>query len=613
MIWFRSTFFNSNKKLLSLLFFCVFLNKNTLAQNKNLDSLKHTLSSKKHLSTDSSTVKLLLEIANLASDINLDTTALYLQKASTVLQKLKWPRGLVLYHRVAGHYYFRAGLYDKALEEMQYALKMATNLNDQLLIASLNLKIGAVLNYSYRFTDALNYLEKSSKIFFNLGNKTQYAVTQSNIGATYIKMAKYRLAINILNNAMKIIESSKDENNMKDSRIVAGNNLLAVAYLNEGLFDSSEICKKRCIALGEKTLNHHNLFDLYHEHALFYKKNKKYEKSISYAKKSLQKASFLNSIEKKSSSLKIIYENFSTLKMKDSALYYLEKHKFLEDSIQRQNVLKQIAALKNTQEEEKQQLKIQELEISSLEKSKSILYIIILFSTLSVVFFIVTGMRLNKQNTLLKTKNQEITEAMLKGQSIERKRVAADLHDNLGSTLSALWMSLESIDKSKMDEKEIEVHELLKENLENAYNDVRLLSHNMLPEEFEKQGLEYVIRNFIKKMNKISKVKFELDIKNELGRLNHKIEFELYSVCLELVNNILKHAYATEVKIELYRSAEKIFMLISDNGRGIKDFSNEGKGTQNIKARLETVGGIWKRENLEGRGLKNEIVVEIKT
>ncbi len=194
---------------------------------------------------------------------------------------------------------------------------------------------------------------------------------------------------------------------------------------------------------------------------------------------------------------------------------------------------------------------------------------------------------------ILCAKNKEISEALLKGQTTERQRVALDLHDNLGSTLSALWLSVDTIDKSKMNEEEREIHQNLRENLEKAYNDVRLLSHNLLPEEFEKQGLSTILQGFVRKMNKNSKIKSDLKISENFGRVNNKIEFELYSICLELVNDIIKHSKATEAKIRLSRNEKQIKFVVSDNGIGVFKNDSDGKGMKNIKARVESLNGLW--------------------
>ncbi len=214
-----------------------------------------------------------------------------------------------------------------------------------------------------------------------------------------------------------------------------------------------------------------------------------------------------------------------------------------------------------------------------------------------------------KQETLQKL-NSELQAALLKGQTIERHRVAADLHDNLGSTLSALWLSVDTIDKSKMNDEEKAIHQNLRENLEKAYNDVRLLSHNLLPEEFEKQGLKTILQGFIRKMNKNSTINFNLKIDQDFGRVDNKIEFELYSICLELVNNIMKHSKASEAKISLSRTEKQISLIVSDNGIGVFKNDSDGKGMKNVKARVESLNGKWELMNVENQGVINIITVD---
>ena len=158
--------------------------------------------------------------------------------------------------------------------------------------------------------------------------------------------------------------------------------------------------------------------------------------------------------------------------------------------------------------------------------------------------------------------------------------------------------------------------------LDTAYNEIRLLSHNLLPEEFEKQGLAEALRYFVRKINQTKTIQFDLSIDPNLGRLSPKIEFELYSICLELINNILKHSKATEAKIELLkltpplgRSAvaggEPLTLIISDNGRGFFDNESDGKGIKNVKARIESLNGTWHIQNLPDGGMSSEIVVPI--
>ncbi len=217
----------------------------------------------------------------------------------------------------------------------------------------------------------------------------------------------------------------------------------------------------------------------------------------------------------------------------------------------------------------------------------------------------------SEKQDALKKQNIELQAALLQGQTIERKRVAADLHDNLGSTLSALWLSVDMIDKSKMNEEETAIHQNLRQNLEKAYNDVRLLSHNLLPEELEKQGLSAALHYFIRKINQNSSIKFYLQIDERLGKLDKKIEFELYSICLELVNNIIKHSKATKAKIEISKTENQIKLTVEDNGIGIFENNSNGKGMKNVRARVESLNGTWNLVSTENKGVRSEVLIPI--
>ena len=215
-----------------------------------------------------------------------------------------------------------------------------------------------------------------------------------------------------------------------------------------------------------------------------------------------------------------------------------------------------------------------------------------------------------KQNTLLK-QNAELQAALLQGQTIERKRVAADLHDSLGSTMSSLIYTVNAIDTNNLDHDEKNVYRHLKQMLDTAYNEIRLLSHNLLPEEFEKQGLNEALRHFVRKINQTKTIQFDLAIDPQLGRLSPKIEFELYSISLELINNILKHAHATKASVDLAREQNQVKLFIADNGRGFFDNESDGKGMKNVKARVESLNGTWQYNSKQNIGTSSAISIPI--
>lgn len=197
---------------------------------------------------------------------------------------------------------------------------------------------------------------------------------------------------------------------------------------------------------------------------------------------------------------------------------------------------------------------------------------------------------LEKANHQLLTKNREIEEALLRGQTLERKRVAADLHDNLGGILSAIKMSLSALNASRLNEREQHIYENLMHMTREAYAEVRYLSHNLQPEELEKQGLAKALMRLIDKLNNNQLVNFRLDVAS-LPALDKNTEFQLYSICLELSNNILKHANATEAEIAFRQIGSELTMIVRDNGKGMTSTDSSGMGLNNIQSRTESMNG----------------------
>ena len=198
---------------------------------------------------------------------------------------------------------------------------------------------------------------------------------------------------------------------------------------------------------------------------------------------------------------------------------------------------------------------------------------------------------LSEANKELIKKNFEITEALFKGQTIERKRVAAELHDNLGSTLSAIKWRLGALDEGNLNLKEQEIYQGIKAMMANAYDDVRNISHNLMPAEFEKYGIEGALRKVIKEINENGKIKFTYHTEGDLCKIDKKIGLELYSIAMELITNILKHSNANSGSVTLFKINGIINLTISDNGIGIKNLNKNGNGLGNIKNRINTLKG----------------------
>ena len=332
---------------------------------------------------------------------------------------------------------------------------------------------------------------------------------------------------------------------------------------------------------------------------LYFKNTKKAEQ---YALVMYRNATEMKSSKKILEAETLLYQVYKAAHNPKMTLYHLERAKMLGDSI---------ATVTSKQAIEELQLKYNTERIQSdnqrFQQARTQKFLLAGIGLL--VLFSLFAFWSNRQ--LLK-KNRAITTAHLQGQTTERQRVAADLHDNLGTTLSSLQWSLSAIDPGKLSAPEQAVWATLRQQVGQAYTDVRLLSHNLLPDELAKQGLPTALHILVTKLNLNKVIHFSLDLPPDPIRYGLQTEFELYSICLELCTNILRHAQATHAQIALCTQKNRIHLTVSDNGLGLSKDKSEGRGLQNIRARAEGLGGHWSLESEPGQGVLHHITVPLR-
>ncbi len=259
--------------------------------------------------------------------------------------------------------------------------------------------------------------------------------------------------------------------------------------------------------------------------------------------------------------------------------------------------------MKNSTESQQRNQEIKQLKINELaktlllenEKQKTLLLIVLLVSALSILAVGYSVFLRNKNKELI-NKNNEIQEALLKGQTIERKRVASELHDNVGSLLSAVRVSLLTLNRQKLPKHDQEVFAQIQSMVEGACKEVRLISHNLLPEELEKYGLQTALEKMFERLNFSTRIEFTLNAKGlkEMEEskviINRKASFHIYSICLELINNILKHSQASDAALTFRKNGEMIELFMRDNGMGLSQEQQEN-GFKNIRERVEALKG----------------------
>lgn len=574
---------------------------------------KYDSLSKLNRSYANDTLRLMTLDSIMGLTVKMKSTELY-ATYKKIAYESKWKKGIARYKMHYGSFQVDKTpvLGVKYLIEAEKELEILNDYPSQIFTL---LRISMALTHKTDSLSSLNYLDKAIRISKKINNQEWLLRTLSNKGDYYLKREDIETAL--------VIFEEIDGFGSNNSRTSIINDLnLGFCYLKSNKVNQGLIYYKRSFKKMESDIKAYagfNIEGLFEITTFFLQ----YTKDYSTAKKYFLEIETLLKINQNDNTTYFRYNDlgyniYKELGNSNQALEFLEQKYKFSDFLSKE-------ALRNGQEGIKSELALKEqtekLQKAELDKIKIeterqnqlrwFLFILSIAGFVSTLYVFKINRKLKLNNKSLLEQNKEISDALLKGQTIERQRVAADLHDNLGSTLSALWLSLDSVNQTNMNEEERAIHQNLRENLEKAYNDVRLLSHNLLPEEFEKQGLVPTLQSFVRKISKNSKIRIDLQIAEGFGRVDNKIEFELYSICLELVNNIIKHSKASEAKIELSRTEKQIELIVSDNGIGTFNNESDGKGMKNVKARVESLNGIWEFKNMENVGFINTIKVPV--
>ncbi|MDO6811854.1 ATP-binding protein [Tenacibaculum soleae] len=259
----------------------------------------------------------------------------------------------------------------------------------------------------------------------------------------------------------------------------------------------------------------------------------------------------------------------------------------------------------------------------------------ILFGTLSLLVIIISGgiiynyklrqknlqLKLSENNLIqqqsiekIKSEAQtKIINATIDGKESERKQIAEILHDNVSALLSSANMHLSATKKQFNDNTPQEIEKTQAIILE-ASQKVRDLSHNLISSILLKFGLEYALKDIVKKYSN-SQLKFNISA-NNINRYHQDFEIKIFNIIQELTNNILKHSKASVAQIIITQKEQQLSVIVNDNGIGFSTLSpntkNTGIGLNQIEARVQMMNGKFNIVSEKNKGTNVFINVPIQ-
>ena len=215
----------------------------------------------------------------------------------------------------------------------------------------------------------------------------------------------------------------------------------------------------------------------------------------------------------------------------------------------------------------------------------------------------------------------ELSGRLLQLQDEERRRVARELHDGVGQLLAALGMNISAIRKEK-GKLSPEVAACVEDNaalLEQAISEIRTISHLLHPPFLDEVGLKSALSEYIDGFAERSKIRVNLELPGDLGRLRRDVELSLFRIVQECLTNVHRHSGSATALVRLSLGSGEVQLQITDQGRGINHEIQErflagkgsGVGLRGMRERVRQAGGSLQIQS-NGKGTSVLVVLPIR-
>lgn len=493
-----------------------------------------------------------------------------------------------------GNSYVVQNNYETALIQYLKAAKYFETTKDSMRLSSVLNGIGVAYQNFGNDSLSLKYYKQSQRISKSRGDLRRSALALNNIGNIYknrndLNAAKTYMeeAVNdigttnqlqyIIPISINLANTYTDLKDFKKATILYNELLPKIDTLKE-VFSYGAILR----GLGNSNLARNNNKKAlnYLKHAYYKYSNSDFFDDRYNMIPDLIKAYEVN--KQYASGLKLFSE-YNTIK---DSIFNTEKDKNLTEA------LTKYEAEKKDKEITAQQLQLKQNETAMLKKKSEFRIalfsgILFLISSLGIWLFYRQRQKLkNKEiETLKAQKKLNKLEALIEGEEKERNRLAQDLHDGINGDLAVIKYKITSIENKNLNETENKEYNKAIAMLDNTIEQVRHISHNLAPPSLQNFNLVEAIQQYC---SKIEPLKVEFQNFGKLHYLNKETETAIYRIVQEAINNIVKHAKATEALVQINNHDDNIYLTIEDNGIGFnEEISKEGLGLKNIQARAE--------------------------
>lgn len=526
----------------------------------------------------------------------------------------------------------RLGHFHEAVALNHRALRIRHMLNDTMGIASSHSKLGAAWVELYQFDSALVHNQAAERVYHDLGDVVREAMTRGNSARLYVQMGDHDMAETVAREVVRMMEDqpmgyakansmgqlatmlaerSKDDEALDQARKALGaytevgmpseqasmaNIIGAVvrkrAHIDSALFWFKEA--QRYAELGNDVSGQAtylaNMADMYAERGEPARAIELYERAITISKSERY-------VDQLAWALQRIVPLYKSCGRIADALRSHEEMMALRDSIYQRDKVRALSEMQVKYETERTENDLLEARARTEQQRQQLeqqRWRMIGLGAGLVVLLCLAGLLVRVQrlrhrtqlNERIITEREQGLKAIVQSTDAERKRIAAELHDGVGQLLTGLKYRVEAAAAS-----DPELNGVL-QLAEEASHEVRDIAHRMMPRALGEMGLVPALTDMFNKAFALPGMAHTFEHHGMEDRLPAEVETGVYRIAQELVNNILKHAQAKQVDVQLLRNKGALVLLVEDDGVGFDATRvSNGLGMLNLHDRARILNG----------------------
>lgn len=488
---------------------------------------------------------------------------------------------------------FEEGVFDDSEVEAVKALSLLENSEEKRLIYDTYVLIGNILEANLQYEEAIQYHEKAFLLLKEIQKNTtnakdiflSRAAYHNNIGYLYNNLKHYNTAEKHLVEGLKIVKKHLSNRQAIYARLL--NNLANTKIQQQKLKEAAPLLATS-FQIRKNLEIPQGLISSHFRYGEYYLASGELQNAIIHWEEAYHQSKEINAYNSTLNSLKKLSLYHPTQKQK-----YTQEYHQVNDSIRKVRIESRVKFARIEYE-------TQQIEKINQSLLKTISYIYwISFGSVLILVLICIIIYLRNRNRKLSYKRQlqkdkeVIYKLLLQQEQIshhtlqeERNRMSRDLHDGVVNSLFMLKLNLETNDT--------EQNTLLIHEIEETQDQIRKIAHNLQDQNIISNSFTAVLRELVEKQNN-SHTKFTLQIAPSFNWNNFDYDFKIncYRFIQEALQNVNKHAKATECYVSIYELSNEIIVQIRDNGKGFNiNKSKKGIGLRNMHHRIQELKGI---------------------